>query len=222
MASEWRQTIPGGIGKQWSSWQYRNPYPLGINWASSLEVAFRTLSWLWVANLLDGTSVPSDFHTDLVRALALNGRHIERYLSTYFSPNTHLLGEAVALFFIGVLYPQLPNAERWRDLGWKIILQSAKRQVRSDGVYFEQALHYHVYALDFFLHARVLASRNGVDIPADFDAVIGKMLDVVEALSQAGPPEGFGDDDGGRVFNSRRNRTEHMSDPLALGAVLRT
>jgi hypothetical protein len=191
--------------KQWRSWQDRNPYPLGINWASSLEVAFRSLSWLWVANLVDGASVPNDFRSDL---------------STYFSPNTHLLGEAVALFFIGTLYPQLPHAERWRDLGWKIILQSAHRQVRSDGVYFEQALHYHVYAVDFFLHARVLASRNGVNIPADFDAVIEKMLDVVEALSQAGPAEGFGDDDGGRVFNPRRNRTEHMTDPLALAAVL--
>ena len=71
---------------QWKSWWNRNPYPLGINWASSLEVAFRSLSWLWVANLLDEASVPSNFRADLSRALALNGRHIERYLSAYFSP----------------------------------------------------------------------------------------------------------------------------------------
>ena len=46
------------------------------------------------------------------------------------------------------------------------------------------------------------------------------MLNVVEALAQAGPAEGFGDDDGGRLFNPRRNRTEHMTDPLALGALI--
>ena len=45
------------------------------------------------------------------------------------------------------------------------------------------------------------------------------MLDVVQALSASGPPEGFGDDDGGRLFNPRRNRVEHMTDPLALGAI---
>ncbi len=224
LAKAWRlsgeERYLAELVKQWRSWQSRNPYPLGINWASSLEVAFRSLSWIWVANLSDDASVASDFRTDLLHALALNGGHMERYLSTYFSPNTHLLGEAVALFFIGTLYPQFPHAERWRDLGWQIILQSAKRQVRSDGIYFEQALHYHVYALDFFLHARVLASRNGVNIPADFDVVIQKMLEVVDALSQTGPAEGFGDDDGGRMFNPRRNRTEHMTDPLALGAVI--
>ena len=101
-----------------------------------------------------------------MRALALNGRHIERYLSTYFSPNTHLLGEAVALFFIGTLCPQISSAEDWKKNGWRIVQEEILRQVRPDGVYFEQSLYYHVYALDFFLHARLLASRNGMKIPS--------------------------------------------------------
>src|SRR6266567_952768 len=32
---------------QWAHWQKENPYPIGINWASSLEVALRSLSWIW-------------------------------------------------------------------------------------------------------------------------------------------------------------------------------
>src|SRR5438094_560444 len=80
-------------------WQEQNPYPIGINWASSLEVAFRSLSWLWIANLLNGCDIAAErFSTDLRRALMLNAHHIERFLSTYFSPNTHLLGEGVGLF----------------------------------------------------------------------------------------------------------------------------
>lgn len=206
---------------QWYSWQRANPYPLGVNWASSLEVSFRTLSWFWTQHLLAKCpSVPSTFSDDLLQAFALNGRHIAQYLSTYFSPNTHLLGEAVALFFIGTLCPQISHADKWRTQGWAILQQEAKRQVRPDGVYFEQSLYYHVYALDFFLHARSFASRNAIDIPSDFDDVLRKMLAVVQALSQAGSPDGFGDDDGGRVFNPRRNRAEHMTDPLSVGAAL--
>jgi hypothetical protein len=206
---------------QWYSWQRANPYPLGVNWASSLEVAFRTHSWLWMRHLLaDCPVLPTDFENDLQRALALNGRHIECYLSTYFSPNTHLLGEAVALLFLGTLCPQLSRAGRWKAQGWKIIQREAQRQVLPDGVYFEQSLYYHVYALDFLLHARLLASRNGVEISSPFDETVRKMLAVVQALAQAGPPHGFGDDDGGRVFNPRRNRAEHMNDPLPVGAAL--
>jgi hypothetical protein len=204
----------------WRSWIKANPYPLGINWGSTLEVAFRSLSWIWVDQLLTGTSEGAEFHAELVPALALHGRYIERYLSTYFSPNTHLLGETVALFFLGTLYPQLPKAARWKDSAWKIVRHEAGRQVRSDGVYFEQSLHYHVYALDFFLYAQLLAARNEMEIPPSYDAVLGRMLDVVEALALAGPVESFGDDDGGRLWNPRRNRTEFLTDPLALGAVM--
>jgi len=202
---------------QWRSWSKANPYPLGINWASTLEVAFRSLSWIWIDQLLAGAPEYTEFRSELLQALACHGRYIERYLSTYFSPNTHLIGEAVALFFIGTLYPQIPCTARWKQSGWRIVQHEAERQVRPDGVYFEQSLHYHVYALDFFLHARVLAVRNHMDIPGSFDAVLERMLDVISALAQAGPPEGFGDDDGGRLWNPRRNRIEHMTDPLSLG-----
>src|SRR5713101_6499437 len=205
---------------QWRSWIKANPYPLGINWGSTLEVAFRSLSWIWVDQLLAGAAEHSEFRAELVSALAFHGRYIERYLSTYFSPNTHLLGEAVALFFLGTLYPKMPGAARWKESGWEIVLHEAERQVRPDGVYFEQSLYYHVYALDFFLYARLLAARNRIDIPPAYDAVLERMLDVVAALAQAGPAEGFGDDDGGRLWNPRRNRTEQMTDPLALGAVM--
>jgi hypothetical protein len=205
---------------QWRSWIKANPYPLGINWGSTLEVAFRSLSWMWVDQMLPETAECAEFRAELRSALAFHGRYIERYLSTYFSPNTHLLGEAVALFFLGTLYPQMPRAARWKESAWQIVLHEAGRQVRPDGVYFEQSLYYHVYAVDFFLYARLLAARNGMEIPPAYDAVLGRMLDVVAALAQAGPAEGFGDDDGGRLWNPRRNRMEQMTDPLALGAVI--
>jgi hypothetical protein len=210
--------------RQWSSWREQNPYPVGINWASSLEVAFRSLSWLWVRQLTGlalGSSVAGrDFERQLMAQLAVSGRHIERYLSTYSSPNTHLLGEAVGLFFIGTLCPGLRSAARWQRLGWDIICREAERQVRADGAHFEQSTYYHVYALDMLLHARTLAFRNGISIPESLDLTLLRMLEFLAGLAQSGPPTRLGDDDGGRLFNPRRNRAEHLLDPLATGAAL--
>lgn len=206
---------------QWYHWQEQNPYPIGINWASSLEVAFRSLSWLWTWHLLAGSpAISAAFRSDLTRGLMCNARHIERYLSTYFAPNTHLLGEAVALFFIGTLTPKNRSVQRWQDIGWRTILREASRQVLSDGMHFEQSTYYHVYALDFFLHARILADINGIVVPAEFDQTIERMLDALYLLGRAGAPPQFGDDDGGRVFDPRRNHRRNMVDPLAVGAVL--
>ncbi len=209
------------IASQWRHWQRENPYPIGMNWASNLEVAFRTLSWIWTYFLLQGTpAMTPELSQEWLRGLALNGRHIETYLSTYFSPNTHLLGEAVALFFLGTLFSEHPSARRWQQRGWATVLDAAKRQVRADGFYFEQSTYYHVYALDFFLHARILATCNGVDVPAEYDATLIKMLDALCVVGRAGIVPSLGDDDGGRVFDASRNRAEHLLDPLATGAAL--
>jgi hypothetical protein len=206
--------------RQYRHWRADNPYPLGINWVSSLEVAFRSLSWLWTYHLLNGSPGVPDLRGEWLHGLALHGRYIERYLSTYFSPNTHLLGEGVALFFLGVLCPELAAAERWKELGWKIVLQEAARQVRDDGFHFEQSTYYHVYALDFFLHSAILASVNGIPTPRSFEETIEKMLTALHLLGRGGAPPRFGDDDGGRLFDGRRNGGGHLLDPLATGAIL--
>ncbi|MGH9703831.1 MAG: alginate lyase family protein, partial [Candidatus Acidiferrales bacterium] len=206
---------------QWYHWKKENPYPLGINWASSLEVAFRSLSWLWVRQLLaDCPALPCEFHYDLLEALAQNGRHISRNLSTYFSPNTHLLGEAVALFFLGTLCPQIRAAANWQKQGWEIILAEAEKQIFPDGMHFEQSLYYHVYALDLFLHARILAQRNALTVPAFLDRTIEKMAEILCVLGRTGVPPRLGDDDGGRVFDPSRNRAKQLLDPLSTAAVL--
>jgi hypothetical protein len=208
------------ILRQWRHWRAENPYPIGINWASSLEAAFRSMAWLWTYHILQGAPGLPDFREEWLRMLALHGRHIERYLSTYFSPNTHLLGEGVALFFLGVLCPELAAAERWKTLGWRIVLDEAHRQVRRDGFHFEQSTYYHVYALDFFLHAAVLASVNGIPLPKEFEESLEKMLTALCLLGRCGAPPRFGDDDGGRLFDPRSNGGEHLLDPLATGAIL--
>lgn len=209
------------IFAQWTHWHRENPYPVGINWASSLEVGYRSLSWIWTFFLLQDCQI---FSTELrcqwQYALSLNGRHIETYLSTYFSPNTHLLGEALALFFLGTLFPGTKSAARWQRRGWEILQAEAAKQVRNDGFYFEQSTYYHVYALDIFLHARILAGLNRVEISPAFDAILERMLNALLLLNRAGIAPSIGDDDGGRIFDPLRNRAEHMLDPLATGAVL--
>src|ERR1700676_299708 len=209
------------IFAEWTHWHKQNLYPIGINWASSLEVGFRSLSWIWTFFLLQECPLfTAELRQQWQSALNLSGRHIETYLSTYFSPNTHLLGEALALFFLGTLFPSLRSAPRWQRRGWETIEREAARQVRPDGFYFEQSTYYHVYAVDMFLHDRILVGLNGIPISPAFDKILLGMLNALFLLGRAGLQPKIGDDDGGRLFDPQRNRAEHLLDPLATGAVL--
>jgi hypothetical protein len=225
LARAWLYTGDGTFLKTlqsiWQGWRKANPYPMGINWASTLEVAFRCLSWIWIDQLTrDASDFPESLRGSLREGIGECAVYTERYLSTYFAPNTHLLGEVLALFFVGVLYPGFERAQAWREYGWKVLLQQSARQVREDGFHFEQSVYYHVYALDMFIHARILAARNGMLIPETYDRTLYLMAEGLATIGAAGEAPRFGDDDGGRLFDGRRNHTEHLLDPLAATAVL--
>src|SRR5690606_1831099 len=110
-------------------WRRKNPYPRGIHWTSALEVGFRSLSWLWLYQLIDGADERrKDFRHELEGALGHAAAYLEQFLSTYFSPNTHLLGEALALYAIGTVCRGFEASTRWRELGREILIAEAKRQ----------------------------------------------------------------------------------------------
>lgn len=187
---------------QLDQWIAENPTQCGINWSSALEVAFRALSWLWVLHLV-GRNFPEEFRRRWMRSLHHHGLHLEHNLSFYFSPNTHLLGEAVVLDALGTLLPQMPGAARWRELGTATVREQMRRQVRDDGSHFEQSSYYHVYAVDFFdLHARL-----HTDIPEWYRAKLAKMVEFRDALiSTKGLLPLIGDDDGGRLVHPYGDR----------------
>ncbi len=194
----WFDADPALLTEIWSeleSWMDANPFARGINWASALEVAFRALSWTWIYHLT-GRHMPPRLRGRFFESLERHGRFIEVNLSFYFSPNTHLLGEAVALHALGALFPVFPRAARWREIGAEIVNAQLERQVRTDGAHFEQSSYYHVYALDMFLFHGILA-RAG----KEYREKIALMADYLAAIQGPSRTLPFiGDDDGGRFF----------------------
>jgi len=205
------------IETQLASWFEANPYARGINWTSALEVAFRALSWLWILHLA-GDALSDESRNALHRGLYQHACHLRRNLSFYFSPNTHLLGEAVALHAVGRLLPDLPGAGVWRSLGASVVDAEFERQVRADGGYFEQSTYYHVYAMDFFLLHSLLR-----ETPPPY---MKRLVNMGEFATWVTGPSGelpfFGDDDGGRLYYPYGERSRFVRASLAtFGCVFR-
>ena len=198
------------VWRQLASWWEQNPFQRGINWASALEVAFRALSWLWIDHWA-GTRMPADFRRRFLDELYRHGCHLQYNLSVYFSPNTHLLGEAVVLHALGRAYPQFPDSARWRRTGHDITVAQMTAQVREDGGHFEQSTYYHLYAIDFFLLHALLA-----DVPDWYRAKLERMGELLDAV--VGPHRRLpliGDDDGGRLFHPYGPRDRFARATLA-------
>jgi hypothetical protein len=205
-----------------TAWMDANPPKVGINWASSLEVAFRAIAWLWALYFFrESPELSPPVFQRMLTFLHIHARHLETYLSTYFSPNTHLIGEALGLFYLGILLPEFKRSRHWRETGWRILREQLARQVRGDGVYFEQATHYHRYTTDFYVHASILGEANGLSVRGVIDPTLQRLLDHLMSITR---PDGatpfIGDDDGGQLVMLDDRAPNDFRDTLATGAVL--
>jgi heparinase II/III-like protein len=205
-----------------TSWMDNNPPKLGINWASSLEIAFRSMSWLWALHFFKESPALTDaLFVRTLKFLYLNALHLETFLSTYFSPNTHITGEALGLFYIGVLLPEFSDAYRWRALGLEILLEELARQVQPDGVYFEQTSYYQRYTTEFYIHLCILLQRNGKALPPELKPAIELLLNYLMYITRPDGTTPFvGDDDGGRLVMLDSRPLNDFRAVLSTGAVL--
>jgi hypothetical protein len=214
-----------------TSWIDANPPLVGINWASMLELALRSVSWLWALAFFvadpgtKGHDVGAEDRTpwtvDLLLALDRQLTHIERNLSSYFSPNTHLLGEALALYVSGLVLPELSASARRVEVGRRVLLAEAKRQIAPDGGHSERSTHYHRYTLDFYLLALIVARINNDPAAPELERTVSQLGSAARLLADdRGRVPHFGDDDGGALMPMTGRSPDDLRDSFAVAAAL--
>jgi hypothetical protein len=207
------------------SWIAANPPLTGVNWASMLELAFRSISWLWAIQFFS-TQGAGDrrvpWLVDLLLVLDRQLTHVEENLSYYFSPNTHLLGEALALYVAGQALPELAASARRASTGRTILLDEIDRQIGADGGHCERSTHYHRYTLDFYALALTIARITG-DEPAAarFEDTVSRLGTAARLLADdGGIVPHIGDDDGGALLPIAGRAVDDWRDSLAIAAAL--
>jgi uncharacterized heparinase superfamily protein len=204
------------------AWLVANPPAVGVNWASSVEVSFRIVSWCWTLVLLrDAKTVTNDWTMKVLAALWVHASHVRRHLSHYSQPTSHLTGEALGLFYVAALFPEFRDAAKWRELAGSLLISECDAQIRRDGVHFEQSTCYHRYTLETYLHFLLLARRSALDVPADVTARVEQMVEFLLAIRQpdASIPN-IGDDDGGTLLPLARRAPGDARGLFAVAAAM--
>lgn len=211
--------------EQLESWMAANPPMHGVNWTSMLELAFRSISWTWAlhffAPAVDDEAQESPWLVDLLVGVDAQLKHIEDNLSRYFSPNTHLLGEALALYAASSALPELRASARRAELGRRVLLDEIDRQIRADGGHAELSPHYHRYTTDFYLLALLIAHAIGDPAAAFFEKAAYRLASYLRTIADdQGRLPLIGDDDGGQLFPICGRRPSDVRDTLAAAAAL--
>ncbi len=220
----WLTGNPGHRGvfvRELESWIAANPPLTGVNWSSMLELAFRTMSWTWAIEFFSHGSGDDrePWLVDLLVALDTQLAHIAHNLSRYFSPNTHLSGEALALYAVSQALPELHNSQARAALGRDVLVEEAARQIRADGGHVELSAHYHRYSTDFYLLALLVARASGDPVAEVFERAARAQAEYLRHLADDnGQLPLTGDDDGGQLMGWCGTRPSDASVSLAIAA----
>ncbi len=99
----------------------------------------------------------------------------------------HLTGnwgamEANGLFHIGVMLPEMNEAEQWRQVAEERLIAAQREQVYPDGAQIELTPGYHGVTLGNFLGSLEVARRNDLKLPPEFVAGLEKMFEYYVAI----------------------------------------
>ncbi len=190
---EFRRRIVALLEDWWRS----NPAGRGVNWSSALEVALRSICWLWTLSLaLDWPGLEERFLRRWLVSLYEHYGYLKDNLSLWVDETNHLIGEAAGLCLLASALPDLPDGERQQQRAIAILARQLGRQVTPDGVSREQSTGYQRFVLDFCRQVMAL----DLDLPPVFRQRAAAMQDFLEAL---GGPDGalpsIGDSDEARA-----------------------
>ncbi|HLF23675.1 MAG TPA: heparinase II/III family protein, partial [Burkholderiales bacterium] len=117
------------------SWCLANPYMVGMNWVSPLDIGTRLVVWSQALAAIADAPLPSEDRCGrIVRAVLRQADHLAAHFSEWPIPNNHLIGEAATLHAFATYWPVWKDSKAWRARAEATLVTEAQRQVLKDGV----------------------------------------------------------------------------------------
>jgi uncharacterized heparinase superfamily protein len=184
-------------------WIAANPYGWSVNWAVTMEVALRILSWTWLFHVFKDSTSWSEaaFRSRFLRTLYLHCVYAERNLERAEVNGNHYTADAAGLAVGGMFFGSRPNAVRWSQRGWAMLEAELPGQVHPDGVDFEASTAYHRLVTELFFLPALYRTRLGLRVDASYRDRVADMARFAVAYCR---PDGtsplVGDADDGRAL----------------------
>lgn len=155
--------------------EYRNA---GWSWRP-LEVAARLIDRCAVLEYFqDSPSITAEWLAEVLVRIDEETNHI---IKNYSTTSNHLITQAQAVTFAGMLFPELKNSAAWKQSGGDVLAREVTAQYFPDGWLMDGDLHYHISSIEDFRLSMLIAQLNGEAgrFPASFVESMRKMTEVV-------------------------------------------
>ena len=186
------------------SWASANPPNQGAHWKCGQETSLRLMAWCFALYAVaDSPATTPERLFQIVGMIAAQADRVSRdHIYAHLQRNNHAISEGVGLWTVGLLFPELRNANEWRDQGRKILAEEAERQIADDGSYIQNSLNYHRLMLQDYIWAARLGETCGDQLPASLLRRIERAVEFLYQMQdqESGRVPCYGNNDGALIL----------------------
>jgi len=210
------------------SWKTNNPYLVGVNWYSNIEVNLRLITWFLCWEALDADKIieQNDHFKSFVAEdwLPLIYQHcIYSYKnpSKYSSANNHLISEYAGLFIAASKW-NFKESEKWIAYSQNGLETEIIKQHSGKGVNKEEAAEYIQFITDFFLLSFIVGENTSRPFSQKYKDRLYLIFDYIyNILDCKGNFPKYGDEDDGKCFIIDANESfNNFKSLLTSGAII--
>jgi hypothetical protein len=204
------------------NWAASNPPMSGPLWICGQESSLRILAWSFAlhAFLHSPATTPQRVAT-LVSLIAAHAWRTEQTLGYARSQRSnHLFSEAVGLWTVGTLYPELSRAAGWQKKGAHLLQEAIRDQITPEGAYLQDSFNYQRMVLHQLLWTLRLAEINKIELDSEIhrrtSAAVQFITEFVD--QQSGLVPNHGSNDGSHILPLTACKYGDFRPLLALAA----
>ncbi len=210
-----------------TQWTEANPYLMGVNWYSNIEVNIRLIVWFFCWEILEASSLAeedSEFRAFVnqvwVPTIYQHCQYSFQNPSKFSSANNHLISEYAGLF-VAASYWNFAESAQWAAHARRGLEQEIVAQHSPQGVNKEEAAEYIQFITDFFLIPYVVAERSRQPFSQRYLSMLEHILDYIFSLmDQRGNIPYYGDEDDGKVVFFDSDPPDNFCSLLVSGVIL--
>ena len=203
-------------------WAEYNPPNTGANWKDGQEIALRLMAWTFgYYAFIDSPSASPKRIAQFTQYVATQAERIYKNIDYAISTRSnHTISEAFGLWLVGLLFPELKDAEKFLVLGKKLLEEEAVKQIFPDGSYSMYSLNYHRFILQIYLYAIRLGELNNSQFSNSLYSAISSSMEYLSQLidPQTGQMPIYGSNDGALVLPLNNSDFTDYRPLLQLGS----
>ena len=144
-------------------WIEKNPLNCGPNYKCSQETSLRLNNWIFALHFYKHSeALTENSWNKIITSIYWQIHHVYQNInySRIAVRNNHAITETLTLYLMGLMFPMMKGAEKWKKNGKQWFEQEIEYQFEPDGTYLQQSMNYQRVVTQLLTYAIAIADAH--------------------------------------------------------------